>query len=161
MENYTVTSSLGPLELTPTDSGHIHASTARNSVSTVRGVDYRVGIHLYIWSDGLFHIGEESKNTYEQRQSLHAVRPYTGTKQDGTPATEPARARIAQVVTDTVKFFVKSCPEALTSAQRLHLEDKMHRAEHDYAEAMNKVLELCKVRDAAQDVFENFVKESV
>ena len=159
-EVYGVGTSLGLLDLTFTDANHVYASSPSNSVLTVNSVDYRVGMHLYRWQDGQFHMGKESENLYQRRQSLHAARPYTGTRQDGAYATEAARTKLEAHVTMCVNDFVKITPGAPAMAQREHLQQKMEMLQHQYAAAMEKADSIRKERDAAQEVFQNFVAEA-
>jgi hypothetical protein len=157
-EQHQINSKFGALVAVLTDANHAHVSTAGVGI-TVNKVEYHVNCHLYRWSDGTWHIGQEGKNQYEQRQSLHMTRKNWVRVNDMYPsraAFDKAAPEIRQAFVD----FVHANPVLATEAQWEHLQDALESAESKYAEALAAADEARKVRDAAQAAFDSFVREA-
>jgi hypothetical protein len=59
-----------------------------------------------------------------------------------------------------VNDFAKANPDAITAAQREHLQDVMEGMEKLYAEAVAQADDARRERDKARAAFETFVKEA-
>ena len=148
----------GTVRVTFTEANHAYVATDHSAGTgpvTVRGVQYYIGVHLWKWADGTFHIGEESQNSYERRMHLHVSRTDWG-----KPVSESARTKIGQEVTVALNNFYNSNKSVAVDAQREHLRGIMETLQRSYAEAIVAADKLRKQRDAAQDAYTNFLKEN-
>ncbi len=153
-EQHQINSKFGALVAVLTDANHAHVSTAGVGI-TVNKVEYHVNCHLYRWSDGAWHIGQEGKNQYEQRQSVHMTRKNWVRVNDMYPsraAFDKAAPEIRQAFVD----FVHANPDTAVVAQRQHLADALEAAEQRHQDAMAKALEALNALHVAQDALANF-----
>jgi hypothetical protein len=157
-EQHEIKSKFGALVAVLTDASHAHVSTAGVGI-IVNKVEYHVNCHLYRWTTGEWHIGQEGKNTYGQRQSLHMTRKSwttVATMYPSKAAYDKAAPEIRQAFVD----FVHANPVVTTLAQREHLQDVLESAESKYAEALAAADEALKIRSAARAAFDSFVREA-
>jgi hypothetical protein len=139
-----VITKLGPIFITPTEANHLHVSSRGNGGTenylTLRGCEYYVSAHFYAYQDGTFNIGPEfteaqdsngkhtrpTNNTYERRQSLYI---------SNHSASESARTKIAEVLTEAVTKWVSENPETIAAAHIEHLHEKVESALADVHKA--------------------------
>lgn len=156
MENYSLEIPLlGALEIVFTDATHCHVSNPRGGVVKVRGVELRPSAHMFLWSDGRWHLGRETENTYQQGQHLSVTRA-NWTKVSDMYASQSARKKIASEFEVAVNNFALGNPAIIRAAQLEHLHDTMRRAEGKCAEAAQALLEAKTAQEAAQDAYEQF-----
>jgi hypothetical protein len=127
---HKIETSLGPLYLTFTSADHVCAHTSRqnDSALTVNRVQYSVNAHVYLWSDGTWNLGEEGKDAYQRRQSLHATRFHWIKVSDMYPS-QPARDKMTSVVEQAVRNFAVSNAGIIRAAQLQHLQEELEKAE--------------------------------
>jgi hypothetical protein len=140
-----------------TENDHCHVSTGDEGTHfKVNTVAYRLSVHLYRWAaDGKFHVGEESKNTYERRMSLHGVREQWEKVSDMN-ITQAAREKVEPVIENAVNKFATDNEHILRAAEVEHLKDIFERAEADYNEAVEAAAKAEMERNTAKEAFENF-----
>lgn len=108
-----IETSLGTVKLSPTDKFHIYCT----GECTVRGVSISYSIHLYRWSDGVFHCGEEKANDYARSHSLYTSRKsWSGGRYDAVVSAS-ARKKILDVVAPAVNEWIKDNQVDLDLAQ--------------------------------------------
>jgi hypothetical protein len=163
MEKQSLTTKFGTMFATFTSNDHVCISTGdeKGNHFVVNGIAWRLLVHLYRWTDGLFHIGEESKNTYERRMSLHGTRESWTGKYSDAAITQSAREKVAPVIEDHVNTFVTGRPGIVDLAQLEHLTGSLNRADGDYAEAMAAADKARKVRDDARSALDSFIGEKI
>src|SRR5258708_35329078 len=93
-----VSTKLGHIFITPTEANHLHVSSRDGNGSTekyltLRGCEYYISAHFYLWKGGSFHLGEEARNEYERRQSLYI---------SNHGASESARTKLDECLTTAV-----------------------------------------------------------
>jgi len=142
-----VPTKLGSIFITPTEATHLHVSSRENGGTenflTLRGCEYYVSAHFYAYKDGTFNIGAEfteaedsngkhtrPTNTYERRQSLYI---------SNHAASESARNKLAEVLTEAVTKWVSENPETIAAAHIEHLRNKVETAQEE-VEKTKKVL---------------------
>jgi len=142
-----IATKLGPIFITPTEATHLHVSSRGNggteSYLTLRGCEYYVSAHFYGYKDGTFNIGPEfteaqdsngkhtrPANTYERRQSLYI---------SNHAASESARNKLAEVLTEAVTKWVSENPETIAAAHIEHLRNQAETAQEEVEKA-KKVL---------------------
>ena len=160
-ERYPLPTTYGPdsMEIAFTEAAHAYATYTREGVQRINQVEYRGNAHLFLWSDGRFHVGRETENTYEHRQHLFLNRAEWA-KYSQSHASESARAKFASEVEIAVNNFYQNNKAIASDAQREHLQDKLEAAETKYAEAVAAADEARKTRIEAQEAFDNFVQEA-
>jgi hypothetical protein len=157
-EIYTLQTTLGPLSIQFTDAKHAYISTGLDNTVTVNRVQYLVRCHVYLWSDGVWHIGEEGKNEWEQRQSLYMTRVGWVNYKDTHPSRS-AHNKAAQELRLAAHNFAVNNPAIIRDAQREHLREVAEKLEREYVEALNAADEIRKNRNLAQDAYDKFLVE--
>lgn len=157
METYAIEIPLlATLEIVFTDATHCHVSNPRGGVLKLRGVEYRPSAHFFLWSDNRWHVGRETENSYQQGQHLSVTRA-NWTKVSDMYASQSARKKIGSEVETAVNNFAVNNPAIILDAHRQHLQDAVERAEHVYADAMEKADAARIARDSAQAQFDQFM----
>ncbi len=146
----TVPTKLGPIFITPTEANHLHVSSRNgNNLArtenylSLRGCEYYVSAHYYRYKDGSFQLGPEfteaqdsngkrmrETNAYDRRQSLYI---------SNHAASESARDKLADVITNAVNEWTAANPQIITAANIEHLKNKIETAQGDVENA-KKVL---------------------
>ena len=158
----TVQTKLGPIFITPTEANHIHVTSRhdRNEGSgllTLRGCEYYISAHFYGYEDGTFNIGPEFHeensrrqgkpvlaNQYDRRQSLYI---------SNHAASESARTKLAEVVTEAVTKWVSENPETIAAAHIEYLRNKVESAQSDVHKAKEVLRDAeAELRTAKQNV---------
>jgi len=110
---------------------------------TLRGCEYYLSAHFYRYKDGSFQLGPEftetqdsngkrmrETNAYERRQSLYI---------SNHAASESARTKLADVMTNAVNKWASANPQVIAAANIEHLRNKVETAQGDVENA-KKVL---------------------
>lgn len=126
---------LGKLNFHPTEKDHIFVES--NNVMC-RKIGYQVNAHYYRWKDGKFHLGQEDKDHWRQRQSLYIHR-----NDWRLNVSEPARKSILTALNGVVDTWVQNNGEALNIAQSVHVETAISNREALIKEA-NRVIRALK-----------------
>lgn len=145
---YKLETKLGNVWLHPTQADHIYvdfghnlnvaeeSATGRHGPLTIRGVVYSGSIHMYLWSDGSWHVGpENAKSDYDRRQSLYMSR-YDARTYTGSFPTPAARKSVEEIVPPLVNEWAKANPEALKDAEIEHVSAEYERARETWHEAL-------------------------
>ncbi len=128
-----VSTKLGPIFITPTEANHLHVSSRNGydregGLLTLRGCEYYVSAHYYRYKDSSFQLGPEFKengeptNSYDRRQSLYI---------SNHAASESARNKIAEAVTNAVNEWAAANPHVIAAANIEHLRNKIESAQAD------------------------------
>jgi hypothetical protein len=129
-----VVTKFGRISLTPTSATHVYATTNPGGGRvdqllpwTIRGKEHKfITAHLYRWSDGQFHIGEE-KDSLASYHGLYA-----------TSLSDAARKTVVPVLESAVNNFANDTPSAFRDAAIEDLNDKIDRLETERAELVAK-----------------------
>ena len=158
-EIHTLQTTLGPLSIQFTDAKHAYISTGLDNPVTVNRVQYLVECHVYLWSDGVWHIGEEGKNEWEQRQSLYMSRVGWVNYKDAHPSRS-AHNKAAQELRLAAHNFAVNNPAIIRDAQREHLREVAEQQDKLYADAMAAAFEIRRQRDQAQVTYADFIQDN-
>lgn len=132
-QNYKVETKLGTVFITPTEAAHLHVHNGGSGVNyegkiTLRGCDYHLSAHAFQWKDGSFRIGREDKPAYENRHTLFLNRVGFAKNSE---ASESARVKVTEVLTQAVNDWVIANSDKLFAAQTDKLEQAVTAAEAD------------------------------
>jgi hypothetical protein len=102
MDDMTLHTNLGTLQIRFTDKAHayVHAEAPL----TVLRVEYHVSCHVYLWSDGKWHVGQEAGSDYQRRLCLHMTRANWMKYSDSHPS-DAAHKKAGEAITLAVNAF--------------------------------------------------------
>ncbi len=120
----TVALSFGNVQYAWTEAAHVHISTSNGNYVNVRGVEYHIGLHLYLIE------GEWKLRDYRE---LYISRP-SHDKHYNKPASESARKHVIEQCTAFWMGFVAGNPMLGHKAERSHLQDNVERLEEEIIE---------------------------
>jgi len=155
---------IGPVWVCPTQKDHVvvrldHETThnqvePNNTPLKVRGTAYRGSFHMFLWSDGYWHVGreytEQSQPTslrlnsvmqrktteYEQRRDMYIVR-----RDNREDATRAAKESICMFVQPAVNRWVADHPFAMFLAEAETLQENLTRCDRKVTEAHKELAE--------------------
>ena len=148
-ETFTLQTTLGPLNIQFTDAKHAYISTGRDNAVTVNRVQYSVGCHVYLWSDGAWRIGQEQDEIYLQRQSFHMTRANWFKYKDAHPSKSAWDKAAGEIGLAAHNFAVNN-PAVIRDAHREHLREVAEKLEREYTEALLAADEARKQFDLAR-----------
>lgn len=157
VRDHHVQTKLGSIFITPTEADHLHVCTrdgnSPEKFLTWRGCEYYVSAHFYRWTDGSYQLGQEftevqdsngkhtrPANQYERRQSLYISHH---------AASESARNKLAEMMTDAVNAWTAANPDKLFDAETDHIKDELDSAIADRNKAKNA---LAEAEDAVEEL---------
>jgi hypothetical protein len=156
-EKHALPTKYGTMFATFTEANHVCVCTGEEGTHfVVNGIAWRLLVHLYKWSDGRFHIGEEGKNSYEHRMSLHGTRESWTGKYSDAAITQSAREKVAPVVENHINTFATSRPHVIEDAELQHLRENIEREQANYDEAVKTANEAKAKLNAAKKAFAKF-----
>ena len=146
------------MEIAFTEANHAYATYTRDGVQRINQVEYRGSAHLFIWSDGRFHIGRETESSFERRSHLWLSRA-AWTNYNKSHASESARAKFASVVELAVNDFFQSNKAIAHAAELEHLQNKLDAASDAYDKAIEVADAKLSERIAAAQALNAFLQE--
>lgn len=120
----TVTLNIGTVQYAWTEAAHVHISTNSETYIEVRGVQYHIGLHLFL-IDGQWQV----RNYHD----LYASRP-SHDKNYSKPVSESARKVIIDQCTAFWMGFTKEHPMLGHKAERSHIQGNVSRLEEEIIE---------------------------
>lgn len=120
----TVALSFGNVQYAWTEAKHVHISTSNGNYIAVRGVEYHIGLHLFL-IDGQWKL----RNFHD----LYAARP-SSSKHYNKPVSESARKVIIEQCTAFWIGFVSAHPMLGHKAERSSLQGNVDRLEEEIIE---------------------------
>ena len=146
---YRVITSLGIIWVFPTDANHIYCDANHHCLSkniparplddrceplTVNRVEYGTSAHLYKWSDGKFHLGQEKELPYQRINSnLHMSRLNAKTYNE-SHASEAAKKKVIAVLETEINEWVSKHQDILRHAElnkrKEQIESMREQVEH-------------------------------
>ncbi len=119
----------GKVQYAWTEAAHVHISTSNGSYVTVRGVQYHIGLHLFL-IDGVWRIRD--------RHDLYTNRSIVD-RNYNKPVSDSARKVILEQCTAFWLGFVSANPTLGNVAERVHLQANLDRLDEDIIELQGKI----------------------
>lgn len=120
----TVALSFGNVQYAWTEAKHVHISTSNGNYVAVRGVEYHIGVHLFLidgqWQLRNFHDLYASRSSYNKHWNK--------------PVSESARKVILEQCTAFWTGFVSAHPMLGHKAERSMLQGNVERLEEEITE---------------------------
>jgi hypothetical protein len=118
---WTLSTSIGRIEITPTESDHVYVSQPSNEPVTINGVAYNISVHLYRNDAGVF----EPKTYADMHLSFAPWRR--------TDPSWAARRKLRAVILETVNEWITNSPAAMIAAEENHIDACVRSAEEEIA----------------------------
>lgn len=149
MHTYTkIETPLGDVWLVATSADHVCVTTSGEGSNdkteiVVHRVSYRGSVHLHLWKNGKWNIGDENKLPEWQRER-EAVYLDRADRFDNRNASEAARKRALPCLLECARHYLAAHPEILHVAETERIESEIESAERDEAELETKLYDVRK-----------------
>jgi hypothetical protein len=146
-KRYKIDTKFGSVYITPTERDHIYVGFGYDShyepgEFQIRRVKYCGNMHLYLWHDGKFRIGQEDKDAWSQRQALYMSKRVLDVHK--AEPSEAARETVKTEVLPLVLDWIAANVPAILEADREYCENKIAdklteiKALHDKIESIGE-----------------------
>lgn len=135
----------GNVMLTPTDGKHIYVSTDRQLTDApcikVNGVDYHIGAHIYLQSDGEWRfVNPMYPMDHFSEPHLSRIESFRNGKYDSNPSFA-AKTRVRNALELGITEWVKEHPKEMGEAKLVRLKEEWLQAQNDMSDLLGKVKE--------------------
>lgn len=150
-QNYLLQTKFGSIYCKPTQADHIYMDMQGNygqpcqSITVNNVAMTQVSAHMYLWTDGKFHLGMQKDAEWEQNRSLYTRRSIT------EDASDSARTKLKAELERVVNEWVKDNAPALKEAQYQYLLERKESVKQEIEKARK---ELNEKQEKLNDLYE-------
>lgn len=149
---HIIETKFGRVELALTGDNHIHVGTiyvngGGTNPLTIRNKPYTFSGHYYKWSDGLYHLGQQKDQPWEQMKNAYVTR----LDLMGMQATDSVKTLAVLEMTNELQNWVAANPEAMHEADKVRTKELIERKSQDITEARQALAKLEDELEALQD----------
>lgn len=139
---------LGAVWLIATSATHICVTTSGESSAdrgeiVVNRVPYRANVHLTLWADGKWHLGDETESR-EWVRERNAISIDRADRFDNRGASESARKRAVPCLVECARHYIAAHPEILHVAETSRIESEIESTEREESELETKLYDVRK-----------------
>ena len=147
-----ISTKLGDVYVRTTDGKHIFAEFGRKDLFVVNTVPCHGSVHMYLWCDGQWHIGQEWSSNWDQRQGFYirrSARVVGGDLETSEAARNKAIMHIRPALVEWAAKNAKAIAQADAEDRASKIVDKTEKIH----KLQQEIVQLQQEIDKLSDIF--------